>query len=141
MLPEPGQPGDRLPERQVNLHLSDLREVFHAVDRLAGSQLGDREICAKILDELPLYGPRFLRWLVRHTLHPEAEDDIMPDEVEEEDERPAGEYENLEIRFSRIPATVTLYALVQYRQQFWHVVEIDGTARRALLKPLNACPD
>lgn len=130
------------PDKQVHLKLSDLRAVFRAVDQMAAERIADREIFARIRERIPFYDDSFLRWLVRHTLHPEAEDDIMPDEVERRAEcrLPDGP-QGMEIVFTTVPPTVDQYRLVQYLQQFWHIVEFDPDQKRALLRPLTACSD
>lgn len=129
-------------DRQINLRLSDLRNIFHEVDRMAANRASDREIFHAIAEKMPFFELRFLRWLVRHTLHPESEDDIMPDEVSAQKEHELADgTTGVEIHFTRVPPTVAPYQLVQYMQQFWHVVEFNGAEKRARLKQLSACPD
>lgn len=131
-----------VPPRQVNLHLGDLREVFRAVDRLAARRMGDREIYASVKSSTPHFQDAFVRWLVRHTLHPEAEDDIMPDEVLTIRKRAVGNgVDGLEVHLRRVPPTVRPYLLVQYRNQFWHVVNGPTEEGHAVLRPLATLPE
>jgi hypothetical protein len=124
-------------EKQKHLVMSELREIFQAVGALAGHEPDERVILRHIAERYPQYEMRLLRWLVRHTLHSQTDDDIMPDEVKsqtrrmEEDNLPC-----LEVEFNFVPPTVRPYFLVQYSQTFWHVIELDEANRRALLRPL-----
>lgn len=128
-----------VPEAQIHLRLNSIREIFHHIDELSSERLDDRQIFFLVKDRMKGYSDCFLRWLVRHTLHPESEDDMMPDEVEsEESKESGGEYLLLHVKFSTIPPTVKLHHLIQYRQQFWHAISVDYDTRYVILRPLSS---
>ncbi len=128
-----------IPERQRNLRLDDLRDICHAVAGLLSTHEDERAILQEVVATHPGYEERFLRWLVRRVLHPRSEDDIMADEIRSVREISDPSQETcLEIVFHRMPPTVRLFYIVQYREAFFHVIELDEPAGRALLKPLSA---
>ncbi|MHC4871028.1 MAG: hypothetical protein ACYTFY_04215 [Planctomycetota bacterium] len=127
-----------LPEKQLNLSLSDLRDIFQQIDNYANTDIPEREILAKIAAEYGDYEFRFLRWLVRHTMHPESDDDIMSDEVAESIEAVAQDGSTInQITFKRIPPTVKESYLVQYKHTFWHIRKLDQEKKFAELKLLS----
>jgi len=126
-----------LSDVQRNLQLAGIRDIFHQVDELSADRLSDREIFRLVWEKGHDYTEGFVRWLVRHTLHPESEDDLMPDEVVEETSvRTQEGYSVLRITLQRIPPGVRCFYLLQYRQQFWHLVEVDSEACVLELRPL-----
>ncbi|MHC4884125.1 MAG: hypothetical protein ACYTGH_03475 [Planctomycetota bacterium] len=128
-----------IPEGQIDLRLASIREIFHHVDELSAERLSDRQIFDAVRNRVEGYSDSFVRWLVRHTLHPESEDDLMPDEVVSEELRATPfDYSLLCVTFKLMPPTVRPYHLIQYRQQFWHVVEVDHSAASTVLRPLGS---
>jgi hypothetical protein len=122
---------------EANLSLENLRSIFQQIEELGASVLGEREILDRVADARPEYSLAFLRWIVRHALHPETQDDILSGEVETVDEwiTEAGHTVS-QVCFRRIPPTVELYRLVQFRGTFWHVIAVSprqGTATLRLL--------
>jgi hypothetical protein len=126
-----------IPECQKYLQLEALRDVFQRVDELSAQRLDDREILAQIVKQENEFSLSFVSWLVRHTLHPEAEDDIMNDElVSEEELLTANGYTMLKLRLARQLPALRLYHLAQFNMQFWHVIELNDNGREVLLRPL-----
>ncbi|MBN1257504.1 MAG: hypothetical protein JXA52_07340 [Planctomycetes bacterium] len=129
-----------VPEKQKNLALADIKSVFVIIDSIANKVPTDRDVLVEVMKQSPIYEKDFMMWLVRHTLHPEADEDIMQDEVRRCSRKTTEQgYSLFEVIFKHIPASVKLYHLVKFHHQFWHVIELDTNNNTALLKPLNAC--
>lgn len=127
-----------IPEKQLNLSLSELRVIFQRIDNYANSNISERAILEKIYSEYSDYDYRFLRWLVRHTLHPESDDDIMSDEIAESMESLAQDGCTInKITFKRIPPTVRKSYLIQYKHTFWHIRNLNTVEKSAELKLLS----
>jgi hypothetical protein len=125
-------------EAQKNLSISDLRDIFQSIDKISMDKVDEREILKDVVDLEPEYELRFLRWLVRHTLHPETDDDIMTDEVDNFEEIIDSDGSTImNIRFNRIPVTVDNYLLVQYQHTFWHVISVCRQTLQCKLKLLS----
>ncbi|MFH0912012.1 MAG: hypothetical protein V1918_10975 [Planctomycetota bacterium] len=128
---------DAIQEKQKRLFLSELRAIFQLVEKLAFRQPDERAIVQAIVEQYPHYQLRFTRWLVRHTLHPQTDDDIMSDEIKAHEKHLLADgTECLILHFHEIPPTVRPFLLVQYGHTFWHVVEYDAEGKQAMLRPL-----
>lgn len=129
---------ETIPVKQKNLSLADLREIFQQIDTLANKNLNERVILQSVVESNQDYELKFLRWLVRHTIHPETDDDIMSDEITQSVEKIANDGSTLtEINFSRIPPTIKDSYLVQFKHTFWHVIKFDPENKTATLKLLS----
>ncbi len=125
-------------EKQKNLSLSELRKIFQKIDELTNEGNSERDTLQGVAYCYPDYDYRFLRWLVRHTIHPETDDDIMEDGIKNVTEQVAKEGSTLSvITFNRVPTTIKETYLVQFKHTFWHIIAFNSEKKVATLKLLS----